>query len=223
MIDLTPLEVRQKKGDFRRAMRGYEPALVDDFLDLVAERLEALVRENRAVSEDVARLREQVAEFKERERALTEALVTAQEMREELRRQAEKDADLLRREAEADIAQQRAELLSELEREEQALLRARARRGQFLKSFRTFLERELNEIAVVEETIMVEPLEPAEPAAEPTRAAAKKKGAKSADAAAPAPAAPEATAENAAPKHDDLPLDEPPGLDWLSSVLREER
>ena len=25
MIDLTPLEVRQKKGDFRRAMRGYEP------------------------------------------------------------------------------------------------------------------------------------------------------------------------------------------------------
>jgi DivIVA domain-containing protein len=46
MIDLTPLDVRKKKGDFRRAMRGYEPALVDDFLDLVAERLEELVREN---------------------------------------------------------------------------------------------------------------------------------------------------------------------------------
>ena len=99
MIDLTPLEVRQKKGDFRRAMRGYEPALVDDFLDLVAERLEDLVRENRTMHDELVRLREQLTEFKERERALTEALVTAQEMREELRRQAEKDADLVRREA----------------------------------------------------------------------------------------------------------------------------
>jgi DivIVA domain-containing protein len=40
MIDLTPLEVRQKKGDFRRAVRGYDPELVNDFLDLVADRRE---------------------------------------------------------------------------------------------------------------------------------------------------------------------------------------
>ena len=62
MIDLTPLEVRQKKGDFRRAMRGYEPALVDDFLDLVAERLEDLVRENRTMHDELVRLREQLTE-----------------------------------------------------------------------------------------------------------------------------------------------------------------
>ena len=36
MIDLTPLEVRKKKGDFRRSMRGYEQQAVDDFIDLVA-------------------------------------------------------------------------------------------------------------------------------------------------------------------------------------------
>ena len=45
MIDLTPLDVRKKKGDFRRAVRGYDTELVDDFLDMVAERLEELVKQ----------------------------------------------------------------------------------------------------------------------------------------------------------------------------------
>ena len=41
MIDLTPLDVRSKRGDFRRILRGYEPQEVDTFLELVAERLPA--------------------------------------------------------------------------------------------------------------------------------------------------------------------------------------
>jgi DivIVA domain-containing protein len=65
---LTPLEVRKKKGDFRRIMRGYDPGLVDDFLDLVADRLEELVRENLSLAERVARQDQQVAEYRERER-----------------------------------------------------------------------------------------------------------------------------------------------------------
>jgi hypothetical protein len=74
-------------------MRGYDPALVDDFLDLVADRLDELVRENLALSERVGRQDQQVAEYRERERALTEALVTAQEMREEMRRQTSREAE----------------------------------------------------------------------------------------------------------------------------------
>src|SRR5690606_17758021 len=92
MIDLTPLEVRKKKGDFKRAMRGYDTPLVDDFLDLVADRMEELVRENLSLTERTTRSEQQIAEYRERERALTEALVTAQEMREEVRRQATREA-----------------------------------------------------------------------------------------------------------------------------------
>ncbi len=50
MIDLTPLDVRKKKGDFRRVVRGYDPELVDDFLDMVAERLEEVVKQNVTLS-----------------------------------------------------------------------------------------------------------------------------------------------------------------------------
>jgi cell division initiation protein len=123
MIDLTPLEVRKKKGDFRRAMRGYDPALVDDFLDLVADRLDELVRQNLSLSERVATQEQQVTEYRDRERALTEALVTAQEMREEIRRQAAQEAELARRGAEQEIVQLRSAAEQDAERLSSAVQR----------------------------------------------------------------------------------------------------
>ena len=35
MIDLTPLDVRNKRGDFKKLLRGYDPQEVDVFLELV--------------------------------------------------------------------------------------------------------------------------------------------------------------------------------------------
>ncbi len=157
MIDLTPIDVRKKKGDFRRAVRGYDTAAVDQFLDLVAERLEELVREARTVSERDAHLEEQVAEYREREKALTEALVTAQEVREQVRQQAAKEAELVRREAEADAERARGEALRLREREVDELRRLQARRQQFAESYRRFLERELAELDVFARSADVQP------------------------------------------------------------------
>ena len=153
MIDLTPLEVRKKKGDFRKGMRGYEPQAVDDFLDLVADRLEQLVRDNSAMHEQFARLENQVNDYRERERALTEALVTAQEMREEMRKQIEKEVELTRREAEADAESIRAEAEQIRHREHESIRRLRARQAQFILSYRAFLERELAELSVMAESL----------------------------------------------------------------------
>jgi cell division initiation protein len=146
MIDLTPLEVRKKKGDFRRAMRGYDPALVDDFLDLVADRLDELVRQNLQLSERLTRQDQQVADYRERERALTEALVTAQEMREEIRRQTAQEAELARRSAEQEVthlrsaAQQEVSHLRSAAQQETAQLRARVQ--QEVAELRTALRQE---------------------------------------------------------------------------------
>jgi len=148
MIDLTPLDVRKKKGDFRRVVRGYDPGQVDDFLDLIAERLEELVRRNMELTERSTQLERHVAENREREKALTEALVTAQEFREDLQRQAAREAELLRREAEAEAERIRNAAVQEREGYAAELRRLRARREQFLRSYRAFLERELAEIAV---------------------------------------------------------------------------
>jgi DivIVA domain-containing protein len=150
MIDLTPLEVRKKKGDFRRALRGYDPALVDDFLDLVADRLDELVREKLALSERVARQDQRVTEYSERERALTEALVTAQELREEVRRQTAQEAQLARRTAEQEAAalrsaaqQEAVHLRSAAQREAAALTaRTQAEVAELRAALRQERERE---------------------------------------------------------------------------------
>lgn len=149
MIDLTPLEVRKKKGDFKRAMRGYDPGLVDDFLELVADRLEELVRANLSHEDRVRQLEQQLRDYKERERALTDALVSAQELREEMREQAVRDAEMARREAEQEAEQIRANVAQEIEREEQTLRRLRARQAQLAQSYRALLEREMEELEVI--------------------------------------------------------------------------
>lgn len=191
MIDLTPLEVRKKKGDFRRTVRGYDPALVDDFLDMVADRLEELVRENMALTEKSGRLEERVADYREREKALTEALVSAQEFRQERLNQASREAELRLQEARGEAEKIRSGALRDREREEEALRRVRARRAQLVESFRGFLQRELHQLdvetaaleladAAVEAAARVwelgeEPREPQAsggPAAEPRSAAA---------------------------------------------------
>ncbi len=116
MMDLTPLEVRKKKGDFRRQIRGYDPDSVDDFLDLVADRLEQVVRENLALAERAGTLEEQVSDYREREKAMTEALVSAQVIRQEMQAKAARDADQARVEAAKDAQQERSQAALEADR-----------------------------------------------------------------------------------------------------------
>ena len=237
MIDLTPIDVRKKKGDFRRAVRGYDTDLVDDFLDLVAERLEELVKQNMSLSDRLGRLEEQVGEYRQRDRALTEALVTAQEVREEVRRQAEKDAQLVHREAEADATKIRADAAAAVEREEEQLRRLRARRLHMIQSFRAFLERELNELGVTQEALEIDEAEPAKLEAE---AKAQAKG-KAAGARRRPPSEmdePPAESRTAPPRTEPSTAEAPPadaptpsasvpvedeGPDWLSSIMEDKR
>jgi cell division initiation protein len=146
MIDLTPIDVRKKKGDFRRGIRGYETPQVDDFLELTADRLEAVVRENAEMSERLKRLDQQLAEFKHREKALTDALVSAQTMREEIRSRSTREGDEVRRKAEEDAARIRSEAEEVRRREESLLEGIRARQLNFLSGYRAFLERELGDL-----------------------------------------------------------------------------
>jgi cell division initiation protein len=151
MIDLTPLDVRKKKGDFRRVMRGYDPEAVDNFLDEVVARMEELVREAQSNTARVAQMSEAIADYRERERAMNEALVSAQQLREGMREQAQREADLVLREARAEgeriVADARRQVTFALE----ALRRVQGQRVRFLRLFRALVERQLSEIEQEEE------------------------------------------------------------------------
>ena len=161
MIDLTPLDVRNKRGDFKKIMRGYDPQEVDIFLEIAADRLEALVRENIQLRERTQTLQTQVDAQAGREQAVQDALVTAQELRAEMQNHAQREADHIIKEAEVEARQLLAEADTEvrnrlrgverrLDQGQHSLDDLERRRGRFLKEFRGLLEREMDVVSVEE-------------------------------------------------------------------------
>lgn len=148
MIDesfhLTPLDVR--RYDFGRALRGYDPERVDQFRTQVADELERLARVNQDLDQKARSFHEQLRAFRERDRALNEALVAAQQMRQETREAAEREAGLIVREAHGE-----AERIVEAARAEARRLQGeletldRTRRA-YLAQLRNFVTRQLAEI-----------------------------------------------------------------------------
>jgi DivIVA domain-containing protein len=150
MMDLSPLDVRKKKEDFDKVLRGYDPSQVESFLDVAAERLEELVSERRRLRDRVSTLEDQLSDYRERERALNDALLSAQELREDARSQAEREVELRRQEAEAraeEILRDAREQAEEMRRD---LERLRLKREQLLRSIRGTLRRFEDELEVEE-------------------------------------------------------------------------
>src|SRR3954462_8989211 len=106
MIDetfhLTPLDVR--RYEFGRSLRGYDAERVDQFREQVADELERLSRINADLEERTRGFNEQLKAFRERDKAINEALVSAQQLRAEMKAQAEKESELILREARAEAA-----------------------------------------------------------------------------------------------------------------------
>lgn len=153
MIDLTPLDVRKKKGDFGRGLRGYDPGTVDQFLDLVADRMEELVRDNTALSERVSQMGTSLSAYREREQAMNEALVAAQQLREDLRTQSTRESEAVLREARAEAERIVGDARRTAQEAAEVTRRVYAARGRFLRSYRAFLERQIEEVAGEEDRV----------------------------------------------------------------------
>ena len=146
---LTPLDVR--RYDFGRKYRGYDPERVEQFRVQVAEELERLTRQTQELEAKAKGFHEQLRAFRERDKALNDALVSAQQLRGDIREQSEREAQLILREARGE-----AEKYLEGSRNEIRHLQAhigeleRARRN-FLAQLRVMVERQLADITAAEQ------------------------------------------------------------------------
>jgi len=95
---ITPLDIQQKQFPYK--LRGFDDEEVYAFLELIREEMEDLLRENASLKENAIRLEKQIKEHKDMETTLRETLVTAQQMVEEYKSNARKEAELLVKEAE---------------------------------------------------------------------------------------------------------------------------
>jgi DivIVA domain-containing protein len=144
VFQLTPQDVRTH--DFARALRGYDRVQVDEFKQRLAEEIDRLARARIQAEERLKSAQDQLRAYRERERALNEALVGAQQLRADTRAQAEQEAAIVLREAHAEGAKivDRAKLDEQLVRERTA--EAIRQFNAYVSGFRLLLERQLAEV-----------------------------------------------------------------------------
>ena len=108
---VTPADIRQQSFTVR--FRGFDPQEVDACLEDVAEDLEATLKENALLKEQLVAMEERTRGLAEREKLLQETLVTthrlAEDMREAARREIEQHLKESERQREAILEAARGE------------------------------------------------------------------------------------------------------------------
>lgn len=146
---LTPLDIRRQ--EFPQRFRGYDPEEVDTFLDLIADDVEALINEKTQTAERIVAIEGQLAEFKEIEKSLRDAFVSAEKMSSEASDSAQRRAEGMVQEAEmkavnivGEAEAKGRQILSDAETRRRSLIleleALESQRNYTLAKFRTLIE-----------------------------------------------------------------------------------
>jgi len=90
---ITPIEIQQHQ--FKTRLMGYDTASVDHFLEVVADEMERIHRQNQGLKEELARTRSQLEEMRAREKTLQETLITTKQVCDDLREAAKKESEII--------------------------------------------------------------------------------------------------------------------------------
>jgi cell division initiation protein len=95
---ITPLDIQQQQ--FKIKFRGFDIREVDAFLEQIADTFESLLREKENLHEEIRRVENESHGYKKREDTFKRALLNSQKVLEQMKENAQKEADLLVAEAE---------------------------------------------------------------------------------------------------------------------------
>ncbi|HXX73546.1 MAG TPA: DivIVA domain-containing protein [Nitrospiraceae bacterium] len=150
-MKITPLDIQQMV--FRSRFRGYDKDEVNRFLEELAQTVEELNRDNAISREKIVFLEQQLAELKRTEATLSNTLVSAQSLAEDVKRTAHREADLVMKEAElkaGELIRQARAQLTDTQRDLSALQKQRLlmveRLRATLRTFERMLEVEEHEV-----------------------------------------------------------------------------
>ncbi|MBF0786827.1 MULTISPECIES: DivIVA domain-containing protein [unclassified Streptococcus] len=97
---LTSLELKDKT--FGTKFRGYDPEEVDEFLDIVTEDYEELVRKNHEQEMEIRSLQDRLTYFDELKESLSQSVILAQDTAEKVKIAAKEQASNIIKQAEYD-------------------------------------------------------------------------------------------------------------------------
>jgi cell division septum initiation protein DivIVA len=154
-----------RRYDFGTAWRGYDKTRVEQFREQAAAEIERLTRANQELDEKARGFLEQLRAFRERDRAMNEALIAAHKLREDSQAQAEREAEVIRgearleaerviRAARADAERQVEQLRGEVRRIEEEIASLDRVHRTYIAQLRLQAERQLAELEASEATTL---------------------------------------------------------------------
>jgi cell division initiation protein len=135
---IRPVDIRRK--EFKSGLRGYDANQVDDFLDAVADEVERTYSENQRLMEELTVLRGRLEQFEQLEDSIRAAIVHAEQVSKDLRRNASKEAELIVREAKERAHRILADSSGRVERVQESYEVLRKAKQEFANDFRHLLQ-----------------------------------------------------------------------------------
>jgi cell division initiation protein len=149
-MKITPLDIQQQQ--FKGKMfGGLDPEDVDSFLQLVAQEMEGLNRDNNDLREQSRKATLAMEEIAQREANLRETMLAAQKITEEMKANAQKEAQLIVSEAELKAEKILVEANNRLVQLNTQIQEIRLQKLQFETAFKSLLDTHYKMLAVVEE------------------------------------------------------------------------
>jgi DivIVA domain-containing protein len=141
---LTPVDVRGQQ--FHRETFGYNRADVEDFKNRLADEMERLFRERVQLEERLNNMREQLKAYRDREKAINDAVLMTQTVRQDAEDAARRQMELVLQEARVKAEQ----IVAAARTREIALRRdidqAHHELSGYLAAFRSLLERYMAQV-----------------------------------------------------------------------------
>jgi cell division initiation protein len=131
-------EIEEKK--FRKRLMGLDPVDVEAFLRDLTEELRSLREENENLKKDVAAQESEIKEHRDREKTIRAVLVSAQKNAEQIKANAEREANLVISQAEVKAETILNDAGNRLMRMEQEISEMRRNRIQFGARMRSLLD-----------------------------------------------------------------------------------
>jgi cell division initiation protein len=140
-MKITPLDIQQQQ--FRVKFRGFDMVEVDNFLDLVANEFEELLRENNRVKEEDRQKLERIQQLEGAEKDLRNALVSAQQICEEMKNNARKEGELIIEEAKGNARKVMETAQAQSMQVEAEITQLKRQRSEFEASLKAAVEMHL--------------------------------------------------------------------------------
>lgn len=135
---LRPIDIQNK--EFAKKMKGYNCDEVDDFLDIIIQDYELLVKENQTLKDRLALMTQTVDHYKSLEGTLESSINVAKQSAEDIRNNANVEAQTIISKAKLDAARLAKQIDEEHIRKHQEMLGVKSEVEAYKSRVKTFCE-----------------------------------------------------------------------------------